>query len=55
MRAEHRAACDASNEIIATVGGADTPVTRNAKTRDLLWVLLAVIEETSSPCLARTG
>jgi hypothetical protein len=47
LRAEYRAACAASNEIIAAVGDADAPVTRNGKTRDLRWVLLAVIEETA--------
>ena len=47
LRAEYRAACAASNEIIAAIGDADAPVTRNGKTRDLRWVLLAVIEETA--------
>jgi hypothetical protein len=47
LRADYRAACEASNEIIAAVGDADAPVTRNGKTRDLRWVLLAVIEETA--------
>jgi uncharacterized damage-inducible protein DinB len=47
LRAEYRAACTTSNEIIAATGDADAPVTRNGKTRDLRWVLLAVIEETA--------
>lgn len=47
LRAEYHAACQASNEIIAAIGDADAPVTRNGKTRDLRWVLLAVIEETA--------
>jgi hypothetical protein len=47
LRAEYRAACAASNEIIAAVGDADAPVTRNGKTRKLRSVLLAVIEETA--------
>jgi hypothetical protein len=47
LRAEYRAACAASNEIIASVGAADAPVKRNGTTRDLRWVLLAVIEETA--------
>lgn len=47
LRAEYRAACTTSNEIIAAIGDADAPVTRNGKTRDLRWVLLAVIEETA--------
>ena len=47
LRTEYRAACAASNDIIAAIGDADTPVTRNGKTRNLRWVLLAVIGETS--------
>ena len=47
LRAEYRAACAASNEIIAAVGDADAPVTRNGKTHDLRWAILAVIEETA--------
>jgi hypothetical protein len=47
LRAEYRAACAASNEIIAAVGDADAPVTHNGKTRNLRWVLLVVIEETA--------
>lgn len=47
LRAEYRAACAASNKIIAAVGDADAPVTRGGTTRNLRWVLLAVIEETA--------
>jgi hypothetical protein len=47
VRADYRAACAASNEIIAAVADADAPVTRNGKTHALRWVLLAVIEETA--------
>jgi hypothetical protein len=47
LRAEYRAACAASNEIIAAVGDADAPVVRNGKTHNLRWVLLSVIGETS--------
>jgi hypothetical protein len=47
LRAEYRAACAASNEIITAVGDPDAPVTRHGKQRDLRWVLLAVIEETA--------
>jgi uncharacterized damage-inducible protein DinB len=47
LRAEYRAACATSNEIIVAVGDADAPVTRNGRTRDLRSVLLAVIEETA--------
>jgi hypothetical protein len=47
LRADYRAACTVSNQIIEAVGAADAPVTRNGKTRDLRWVLLSVIEETA--------
>ena len=47
LRAEYRAACETSNEIIATIGDPDAPVIRNGKKRDLRWVLLVVIEETA--------
>jgi hypothetical protein len=46
-QAEYRAACAASNEIIAALGDADAPVTRNGQICDLRSVLLAVIEETA--------
>jgi hypothetical protein len=47
LRAEYRAACAASNEIIAAIGDADAPVTRNGKKHVFRWVLLSVIGETS--------
>ena len=47
LRTEYRAACAVSNEIIAAIGDADAPVTRNGKTRNLRWALLAVIDETA--------
>ncbi|WP_406047393.1 DinB family protein [Kribbella sp. NBC_00889] len=47
LRAGYRAACETSNEIIAAIGDADAPVTRNGKTHDLRWAILAVIGETS--------
>jgi uncharacterized protein DUF664 len=47
LRADYRAACAASNVIIAAVGDADAPVTRNGKKHNLRWALLAVIEETA--------
>ena len=47
LRAEYRAACAASNEIISELGDADTPVTRKGKTHNLRWAILAVIEETA--------
>ncbi|WP_405066696.1 DinB family protein [Kribbella sp. NBC_01510] len=47
LRADYRAACAASNDIITTIGDPDHPVTRNGKTHDLRWVILGVIEETA--------
>jgi Protein of unknown function (DUF664) len=47
LRADYRAACAASNEIIAAIGDPDAPVTRNGKTHDLRWVLIGFIEETA--------
>lgn len=47
LRAEYRAACDASNEIIAAVGDADAPVSLDGQKRTLRWVMLSVIEETA--------
>jgi hypothetical protein len=47
LRARYRAACQASNEIIAAFGDADAPVTRSGKTHDLRWAILCVIEETA--------
>ena len=42
-----RCLCAASNEIIAALGDADAPVTRDGKTRDLRWAILAVVQETA--------
>ncbi len=47
LRAEYKAACVASNEIIAKLADPDAPVTRNGKTHNLRWAILAVIGETS--------
>ena len=47
LRTEYRAACTASNEIMAALGDPDAPVTRNGKQHDLRWALLAVIQETA--------
>ena len=47
LRADYRAACEASNEIITMLGNADVPVTRNRKTRNLRWAILVVIQETA--------
>ena len=42
-----RAACDTSNEIIATLGDASAPVPGKGKSRDLRAVMLVVIAETA--------
>lgn len=47
LRADYRAACQASNDIITTIADPDFPVTRNGKTHDLRWVILGVIQETA--------
>ena len=47
LRAEYRAACAASNEIVAAVGDPAAPVTRNGKRQNLRWAMLAVIHETA--------
>jgi uncharacterized damage-inducible protein DinB len=47
LRADYRAACAASNAIVAAAGDADAPVVRDGRTRTLREVLLAVIEETA--------
>ncbi|WP_410792028.1 DinB family protein [Kribbella sp. C-35] len=47
LRAEYKAACAASNEIIAKLADPEAPVTRNGKTHNLRWAILAVIGETS--------
>jgi hypothetical protein len=47
LRAEYRAACTTSNEIIAAIGDGDASVVRNGKAHTLRSVLLAVIEETA--------
>jgi uncharacterized damage-inducible protein DinB len=47
LRADYKAACAASNEIIAKLGDPETPVTRNGKTHNLRWAILAVINETA--------
>jgi hypothetical protein len=47
LRAEYKAACAASDEIIAALGDPEAPVTRNGKTHTLRWALLAVINETA--------
>lgn len=47
LRAEYRAACTTSNEIIAAVGDGNASVVRHGKVRELRSVLLTVIEETA--------
>ena len=45
LRADYRAACEASNEIIRGLGDAEAPVVRNGKTQNLRWAMLSVIGE----------
>ena len=47
LRAEYRAACEASNEIIRSLGDADARVNYDGKKRDLRWAILGVIGETA--------
>lgn len=47
LRAEYRAACEASDAIVNEIGDPDAPVIRNGKTHDLRWAILAVIGETA--------
>ena len=47
LRAEYRAACEASNAIVASLGTPDAPVTRNGKRHDLRWALIGVLQEIS--------
>jgi hypothetical protein len=47
LRADYRAACATSDEIIRALGDADARVSANGKGRNLWWALLAVIVETA--------
>jgi uncharacterized damage-inducible protein DinB len=47
VRAEYRAACQASNAIIAALGDAGRRINYSGKSRDLRWAILAVINETA--------
>ena len=47
LRAEYRAACQASNEIVDAVGDAEAPVIRSGNRHNLRWVILGVIQETA--------
>ena len=45
LRAEYRAACDASNAIVKGIGDPTAEIKVNAKTRELREVLLGIIDE----------
>jgi hypothetical protein len=47
LRAEYRAACDASDDILRGLGDAAAPVEHNGKVHDVRWAILAVIIETA--------
>jgi len=47
LRADYKAACQNSNQIVESIGDPDSPVTRSGKTRDLRWVMIGVIQETA--------
>jgi hypothetical protein len=47
LRSEYRAACEASNAIIMSMGDPDASVTHRGKSRTLRWVVLGVLEETA--------
>src|SRR5262249_16802183 len=47
LRSAYRTACDASNEIIASIGDPDAAMQRQTKARNLRGALLAVIGETA--------
>ena len=47
LRADYRAACDASNEIISALGDASAPVRGKGSASDLRAVMLVVIAETA--------
>ena len=47
LRAEYRAACDASDALIRQIGDLAAPVAYNGRTLDLRWAFSAVIGETS--------
>jgi hypothetical protein len=47
LRAEYRAAWEASDAVILEIGNPDAPVTHNGKTHDLRWAIFAVINETA--------
>lgn len=47
VRAGYRAACEASNTIITTIGDASAPVTVAGKTHDLRRAIISVLGETA--------
>ena len=47
LRADYREACAAADAVIAAIGDADAPVTRNGKRHDLRWAIVSVIQETA--------
>lgn len=47
LRSEYRDACAASDRVIAAIGDPDAEVDHDGRTRDLRWVMLAVIQETA--------
>ena len=47
LRSDYRAACEASNDIVRSIGDPDAPVTRNGKTHNLRWVMIGVLSEIS--------
>ncbi len=47
LRADYRAACEASNAIIRSLGDPEAPVVRNGKQHTLRWVIVSVLEETA--------
>jgi hypothetical protein len=47
LRADYRAACEASDAILREIGDPDAAVTYNGVTHDLRWAIFAVINETA--------
>ena len=47
LRADYRAACETSNDIVMSIGDPEAPVTRNGKTHNLRWAMIGVLSETA--------
>jgi hypothetical protein len=47
LRADYRAACDASDAVMHELGDPDAPVKHNGQVRDLRWAIIAVTNETA--------